>query len=114
MASEKEGKMNLVFSYGAIQDKEFVAKGYKFLGAGYDENGKEAHAFEIEAILTCPKCGNGHVMKKVADKGEGKGPNGGTLCVMEDMKHAMEGYDFNIEAWKCPACGRTVYVGEKS
>ena len=53
-------------------------------------------------------------MKKVADKGEGKGPNGGTLSVMEDMKHAMEGFDFDIEMWKCPACGRNVYISEKS
>ena len=45
MESEKEGKMNLLFSYGAVQDNEFVAKGYKFLGAGLDKDANEVHVF---------------------------------------------------------------------
>lgn len=45
--SAKDHGMNLVFSYGVEQDKEFEAKGYKFLGAGKDKAGVEVHVFEI-------------------------------------------------------------------
>ena len=71
-------------------------------------NGHENCDSVRKSLLRCPKCYK--LMSKVSDRGPGKGPNGGHLCVMEDMGHATEGYDFDIEMWKCSNCGLTVYV----
>ncbi len=60
--------------------------------------------------MNCPKCGK--QMVKKSDKGPGKGPNGGHLCVMEDDGCVTNGYDFDIEYWKCPACGVNAYISE--
>ena len=60
--------------------------------------------------MNCPKCGK--PMTKKADKGDGKGPNGGWLAVFEYYEgNCTEGYDFEIEMWQCP-CGVTAYISE--
>lgn len=60
--------------------------------------------------MNCPKC-NAHLNKQT-DKGPGKGPNKGHLVVMEMMDFSTEGFDFEIEWWKCPECGADVYISE--
>ena len=67
---------------------------------------------ELKAMnVICPRCGK--PMIKKTEKGRDNGPNGGWLCVMEDMgNHAIEGYDFEIEMWRCEDCKATAYISE--
>lgn len=44
--------MNLFFSYSVLSDHDAVGQGYKFLGAGYDNNDSEVHVFEMKALET--------------------------------------------------------------
>jgi len=42
--------MNLLSSYSVSEDKEAEVKGYKFLGAMYDSEGKEVHVWELTEL----------------------------------------------------------------
>ena len=59
--------------------------------------------------MNCPKCGLALVKK--TEKGEGNGPNGGSLYVMEEMRESIEDFDFDIEMWKCEqGCNLICYI----
>ena len=58
--------------------------------------------------VICPRCEC--LMDLFCASGEHNGPNGGRLMVMECMETCTEGYDTDIEMWKCPNCYKTVYV----
>jgi len=42
--------MNLLFSYSVKDDFEAEKRGYKFYGAGYDNEGNEVHVFELKEL----------------------------------------------------------------
>ena len=53
--------MNMLFSYGPKEDDMAASHGYIFLGAAFDDNGKEVHVFEL---MSLSEFQNGRVSKK--------------------------------------------------
>lgn len=49
-ARRQQETVNILFSYTVQEDHMAALHGYKFLGAGYDDNGNEVHVFELKQL----------------------------------------------------------------
>jgi hypothetical protein len=59
--------MNLILSYGAVDDDILHKKGFKFLGAAEDKDDMEVHVFELLSLEDYQSTHNPNVLKFISE-----------------------------------------------